>query len=71
MFRGRGASVHTSNLSEELGIIDFIFSDKTGTLTCNIMKFKALSVFGVKYGLNAKIGSSLQVQEISNELENQ
>jgi hypothetical protein len=35
------------------------------------MKFKALSVFGVKYGLNAKIGSSLQVQEISNELENQ
>jgi len=31
--------------------IDFIFSDKTGTLTRNQMEFRKCSVAGVKYGL--------------------
>ena len=29
------ALARTSNLNEDLGQIDYIFSDKTGTLTCN------------------------------------
>jgi P-type E1-E2 ATPase len=34
------AVVRTSNLNEELGAIQYIFSDKTGTLTRNIMELR-------------------------------
>lgn len=43
-------SVQSSNLNEELGQIEYIFSDKTGTLTCNIMDFKMISIGGISYG---------------------
>jgi phospholipid-transporting ATPase len=39
-----------SDLIEELGQIDFVFSDKTGTLTQNKMIFKKCTVNGVIYG---------------------
>jgi len=45
-----GASLcRNSDLIEELGQVEFIFSDKTGTLTCNIMEFKCCSVNNVVY----------------------
>jgi magnesium-transporting ATPase (P-type) len=36
---GQQAKVSSLTLHEELGTIDYIFADKTGTLTANIMKF--------------------------------
>lgn len=40
------AKARTSNLNEELGQISYIFTDKTGTLTENVMEFKKFSVGG-------------------------
>lgn len=41
--------VRSSELIEELGQIEFIFSDKTGTLTCNCMEFRKCSINGIVY----------------------
>eukprot|EP00005_Dracoamoeba_jomungandri_P010597 CAMPEP_0174264884 /NCGR_PEP_ID=MMETSP0439-20130205/24372_1 /TAXON_ID=0 /ORGANISM="Stereomyxa ramosa, Strain Chinc5" /LENGTH=1290 /DNA_ID=CAMNT_0015351035 /DNA_START=137 /DNA_END=4006 /DNA_ORIENTATION=+ len=44
------AVANTSNLAEELGQIEYIFSDKTGTLTANVMEFQRCSIMGKEYG---------------------
>ncbi|KAL5793184.1 hypothetical protein ACOSP7_001778 [Xanthoceras sorbifolium] len=44
------AHARTSNLNEELGQVDTVLSDKTGTLTCNSMEFVKCSIAGVAYG---------------------
>lgn len=43
------ALCRTSSLVEELGQIEYVFSDKTGTLTCNEMEFRMCSIAGVAY----------------------
>ncbi|KAF6727503.1 Phospholipid-transporting ATPase ID [Oryzias melastigma] len=44
------AEARTTTLNEELGQIKYVFSDKTGTLTQNIMVFNKCSINGKSYG---------------------
>ncbi|KAJ2611333.1 aminophospholipid translocase [Coemansia sp. RSA 1365] len=55
------ALARTSSLVEELGQIEYIFSDKTGTLTCNIMEFRQCSIGGVMYSDIVEAGKRARV----------
>ena len=46
----RGCKVQSSTLNEELGQVKYVFTDKTGTLTKNSMKFKMMSIGKNIYG---------------------
>ena len=39
------------NISDDLGQIEYVFSDKTGTLTQNVMEFRKCTINGKSYGL--------------------
>lgn len=45
--------VQTSSLNEELGQIQHVFSDKTGTLTRNYMSFKHMVIAEETYGYDS------------------
>ena len=49
------ALARTSNLNEELGQIKYVFSDKTGTLTQNVMAYNEASIAGKRYSTNTEL----------------
>ena len=60
------ASVNSSSLNEELGQVQYIFSDKTGTLTCNFMEFKKISIQGTSYGEDQRRGEVGERPNVTN-----
>ncbi|KAJ7012011.1 probable phospholipid-transporting ATPase 4 [Populus alba] len=68
---GNTAQARTSNLNEELGQVDTILSDKTGTLTCNQMDFLKCSIAGTVYGVRSSEVELAAAKQMAMDLEEQ
>ncbi|XP_053972565.1 phospholipid-transporting ATPase IF [Hylaeus volcanicus] len=61
------ALANTSDLNEELGQVEYLFADKTGTLTENMMVFKRCSIDGKTYMEKDCDGTLYQLPSSGNE----
>lgn len=65
----------TWNISDDLGQIEYVFSDKTGTLTQNVMEFKKCSIGGITFGegiTEASLGAmKREGKDVSHTMEDQ
>lgn len=66
------ADAKTATILEELGQVSYVFSDKTGTLTDNLMIFRKFSVCGISWlhDLDVKVGLPADEFEIKSDEEN-
>ena len=48
--KGEGAIARNSDIVEDLGMVEYVFSDKTGTLTSNEMQLRMLTVMSTPFG---------------------
>jgi phospholipid-translocating ATPase len=54
------AHSNSTALSEDLGQIEYVLTDKTGTLTENVMMLKVCTIGGTQYGHFNKAGNLLR-----------
>lgn len=66
---GEGVKVRNSSIVEDLGQVEYVLSDKTGTMTQNKMELRSIFVAGEVFQLN-QVSAAVQESKVSAALDN-